>query len=326
VAEPTPVERVVEEGGSEPLVKWVGRVQDHLPRLAPSVGFWASVYARFARHRGPVLAGGLAFFAALSLVPSVLSMAALVALVVDPTEFLKDLESVAGDAEQLVGWLQPILTAALSSSATSLGSLGVAGLVGLAVSLYAASRFVYVTRQVLDIAFDLRPEPPSVVWRGLAIVLTFVAMVATVAGVAVLAVVPRVMDRLGLQNIYLEIAQWLQVPLVMLAVYLLLTMAMRFGTRARRAVGWANLGALVGTLMAALGTVGLGWFLSVSVTYSQVVATLGSVIALELWLFVICTAIVVAAEIEGIRMGFVARAGAWADPVGRESDESGSSA
>ena len=41
------------------------------PRVAGSVGFWVAVYGRFARHRGTVLAGGLAFFALLSLVPAV---------------------------------------------------------------------------------------------------------------------------------------------------------------------------------------------------------------------------------------------------------------
>jgi uncharacterized BrkB/YihY/UPF0761 family membrane protein len=82
---------------------------------------------------------------------------------------------------------------------------------------------------------------------------------------------------------------------------------MRFGTRARRVVGWWNLGAATGTVIIAVGTLGLGWYLSVSITYSEVVATLGSVIALELWLFVFCTAIVVSAEVEGIRQGFERR-------------------
>jgi uncharacterized BrkB/YihY/UPF0761 family membrane protein len=68
-----------------------------------------------------------------------------------------------------------------------------------------------------------------------------------------------------------------------------------------------NLGAATGTVIIAVGTIGLGWYLTVSITYSEVVSTLGSVIALELWLFVVCTAIVVSAEVEGIRQGFERR-------------------
>lgn len=307
MAEPTPTERVAEEGGSAAIVKWVGRVERAAPRAAPFVGFWASVYARFSRHRGAVLSGGLAFFAVLSLVPAMLSLGALAALLVDPDEFVDDLSTIVGDDAELVGWLRPILVGILDASATDLKSLGIAGLISFGVSLYAASRFVYVARQVLDVSFELEPEPPNFVWRTLAIGLTLASQLAIVVGVAVLAVVPRVLDALGLEFVYvdgLQLLQLLQVPIIMLLVYSLLTLSMRFGTRARRAVGWLNLGAATGTAIIALGTVGLSWYLTASITYSEVVATLGSVIALELWLFVVCTAVVVAAEVEGIRQGF----------------------
>lgn len=307
MSEPTAVERVRAEGGSAALAKWVGRIERRLPAIAPAVGFWASVYARFARHRGPVLSGGLAFFALLSLVPALLSLGALAALLLGSAEFSEDLETVLGRDGEIIGWLRPVLAGALDTSATDLRSLGIAGLVGLGVTLYAASRFVYVTRQVLDVALEQDPEPPSFLWRALSLAITLLVQVAIVLGIAALAVVPRVLNLLGLENVYLGVVQTLQIPIVMGLAYVLLTVTMRFGTRAKRVVPWANLGALIGTLMAAVGTVGLGWYLSVSVTFSQTVATLGSVIALELWLFVLSTAIVVSAEIEGIRTGFVRR-------------------
>lgn len=301
---PAPVARVVREGGSPSMVRWVGRIDSWLPAIGPFVGFWASVYARFARHRGSVLSGGLAFFALLSLVPAVLSLGALAALLLGSQDFMEDIETLTGSGSTLAGWLRPVLAGVVDAGATDVRTLGIAGVVGLVVSLYAASRFVYVGRQVLDIAFELEPEPPSFLWRALAIVLTLVLQVVIVLGVAVLAVVPRVLAALGLENVTLAAFQLVQIPAIMAIFYLMLTASMRFGTRARRVVRWASPGALVGTVIVALGTIGLGWYLSVSNTYSQIVATLGSVIALELWFFVLCTAIVVAAEIEGVRHGF----------------------
>lgn len=307
MAEPTAVERVRAEGGSAALIKWMGRIDAHLPGLAPTIGFWATVYARFARHRGPVLAGGLAFFALLSLVPAVVSLAALATLLLGSAEFIEDVEALLGKDGEVVGWTRALLEGALEVSATDLRTLGVAGLVSLGVSLYAASRFVYVARLVLDISFEQEPEPPSVLWRVMAVALTLALQVAIVVLVAVLAIVPRLLDRLGLELVYLTIVKVIQLPLVIGLVYLMLTVGMRYSTRARPAVGWANVGALVGTVVIALGTVGLGWYLSVSVTLSQLLATLGGVIALELWLFVVCTGVVVAAEIEGVRQGFSRR-------------------
>ena len=92
-----------------------------------------------------------------------------------------------------------------------------------------------------------------------------------------------------------------RLPLVVLVVDLVLTIALRYGTSVRRMVGWASPGALVGTLVILLGTVGLGWYLSRSSTYSEIISVLGGVVALELWLYLIGLAIVLAAETEAVR-------------------------
>jgi uncharacterized BrkB/YihY/UPF0761 family membrane protein len=119
-----------------------------------------------------------------------------------------------------------------------------------------------------------------------------------------LTLVPRLLDSLGVGEAWSAGMRYARVPGAIIAIYLMLTAAMRFGIRARRAVGWLNLGAALGTLLIVLGTVGLGWYLSVSSTYSQIVAVLGGVIALEIWLYLIGLAIVGSAEIEGMRLGF----------------------
>ena len=66
---------------------------------------------------------------------------------------------------------------------------------------------------------------------------------------------------------------------------------------------WLSLGAAIGALIIVLGTAGLSWYLSVSVTYSQMIAVLGGVIALELWLYVVGLAIVLSAQVEALRLG-----------------------
>lgn len=304
MADRTHAQRVNEEGASPGIERWVDRVERHAPAAATPVGFWATVYARFARHRGSVLAGGLAFFGLLSLVPSFVSLGALVALFYNPADFADDVRTLIADRPDALAALGPTLDSIATLGDTDVSTIGAAGVVSLAVSLYAASRFVYVGRQVLDIAFEQVPQPPSLLSRGFAILITLVAQLAIVVGVIALTLVPRILELFGIAD---EVGSWIRlgrVPLALLLVYLLLTAAMRFGTRARRVVGWINLGSVFGTVLILIGTYGLGWYLSVSVTYSQIVAILGSVIALELWLYVVGLAIVLSAEIEGIRCGF----------------------
>ncbi len=297
-------ERVLEEGGSPAVVKWTGRVATWVPPLAGQAGFWASVYARYARHRGSVLAGGLAFFALLSLVPSVLSLGALVAVFLDPAEFVARIEELLKERPDLLKTLTPFLDQIAALPPGGLNSLGVAGAVGVLLSLYAASRFVYVGRQVLDVAFEQEPEYPSLLGRGIAILITLLAQMLIIVSVLALTLIPSVLDRLGIGEVLSQNLRVVRTPLGILVVYLMLTAAMRFGIRRRRAVGWVNLGAALGTALVVLGSVGLGWYLTASNTYSQIVAVLGGVIALEIWLYLIGTAIVLSAEVEGMRQGF----------------------
>ncbi len=299
-----PADRVREEGGSPSLVLWTARIDEHVPAAGDQVGFWVAVYARFARHRGSVLAGGLAFFALLSLVPAVLSLGAVVAIFLDPAQFVTSTEEALAANPEFLAVLQPFLDQIAALSPTAPGTVGLAGIVGFALSLYAASRFVYVGRQVLDIAFELEPRHPSILSRAVAVVITLVVEVVIIVGVVAMTLVPRILDALGVGDALSQSVRYVRVPLALLVVYLLLTASMRYGISARRKVRWLNVGAALGTLLIALGTVGLGWYLSVSTTYSQIVAVLGGVIALEIWLYLIGLAIVGAAEIEGMRLGF----------------------
>jgi uncharacterized BrkB/YihY/UPF0761 family membrane protein len=143
-----------------------------------------------------------------------------------------------------------------------------------------------------------------VLGRAIAVLITLAAEILLIALVLVLTLVPRVLDALSIGESVSASVRFVRLPLAILVVYLMLTAAMRYGIRARRAVRWLNLGAALGTLLIVLGTVGLGWYLSVSSTYSQIVAVLGGVIALEIWLYLLGLAIVGSAEIEGMRLGF----------------------
>lgn len=293
-----------EEGASTLVVRSVHGVDERWPALGRRLAFGAAVHGRYSRHRGAVLAGGLAFFGLLSLVPSVLSLGALVALVLDPAEFAADLRTLLGTNPELAQALEPFIAQIASLSETDVGTIGAAGLISLGLSLYAASRFVYVGSRVLDIAFELEPAPPSFLARGVAVLVTLLAQLALVLAVGVLTVVPRLFEALGMGQAYSNNLSQVRLVASAVVVYLLLTVAMRTGTTLRGAVPWLNWGAAAGALIILAGSLGLSWYLSISVTYSQIVAVLGGVIALELWLYVIGIAIVLSAEIEAIRLGF----------------------
>lgn len=286
------------------FVAVVGVAEKRARRLAPGIGLGVAVYGRLVRHRGTVLAAGLAFFALFALVPSLVSLGVVVALLFDPAAFAAQVEKLLADRPDILANVEPFLDEIASVGHASLASIGLTGLITLGLSLYAASKYIYVGRQVLDIAFEVEPRIPSLISRAFAMLIVLVAQVAIAAAVIATTVLPRILDALGVGDSYTDAIRLFRVPVAAIVVYLLLTASMRFGIQARRAVGWLNVGATFGTAVILLGTAGLGWYLSFSDTYSQAIAVLGGVIALEVWLYVVSLAMVGAAEIEGVRLGF----------------------
>lgn len=297
-----PIAFASSEGASPSVLRWVEMADGRVPgRVLRGAGFWMAVHARFGRHRGPVLAGGLAFFGMLSLVPAFLSLAAVTAMVIDPASVATAANTILTNNPQAAETLEPVIDLAVQAASAGSTSASLTALVSLAVSLYAASRFIYVGHQVLDTAFESHPKPPTLIKRFGAIAVTLVLQLAFVVALVVLGLVPRVLAFLGVAEAYETALRTLRQPLAIGVVYLLLTASMRYATRGGRGIPWLNPGAAAGTLIVAVGTLGLSWFLEFSRTYSEIVAVMGGVIALELWLYVIGTAIVVSAETEGVR-------------------------
>jgi membrane protein len=292
------------EGASSSLVRVSRSVAARMPRFGGLIAFGSAVYGRYGRHRGAVLAGGLAFFGLLSLVPSIVSLGALLAVVVDPAALSAQIQAWLGEHHDVYQALDPLLRQWDDLTRSEVSSIGVAGLIALGISLFAASRWVYVARQVLDITFDVTPRPPTFLARGASILITLAVQVVLVALLAVVPVLLRWLDSVAVLPGEVHAMGVLRVPVVVLVVYLLLTAGLRYG-RPGRPVPWVNWGAVIGTLIIWVGSAGLGWYLTVSVTFAQIVAYLGSVIALQLWLFVVGLAIVLAAEIEALRLGYL---------------------
>lgn len=283
-------------------MRWVVRISARSPGAGATLAFMATVYGRYTRHRGAILAGGLAFFATLSLVPALLSAGALTAVFFDPVALVEGIEDLLANQQGLLDTISPALDQVRSMASVSPSGAGLQGVVSVLLFLYAASRFVYVVRQVVDTTLELEVRPPSLLSRGVALLVTILAQLAVAVLLLAVGVLPRLLDALRVGEEVTVAIRTVRLPLGVLVAYLLLTAMMRFGGSTRRVVGWVNLGALVGALIVVVGSAGLSWYLTVSTTYATIIATLGGVIALEIWLFLVGTAIVVSSEVEAVRL------------------------
>ena len=165
----------------------------------------AAVYGRYSRHRGAVLAGGLAFFGMLSLVPSMLTLGALLALrrgsrAVSWPTCAQAAGGAPGGSRRAGSGRGRADDASPRAAPTSLGrgrprGPGLLALRGQPVRLRVPPGARHRLRG--------GARPPSLLARGVSIVITIVFQVAHPAWAwCVLSVVPRVLDRLGLGDLY----------------------------------------------------------------------------------------------------------------------------
>ena len=241
----------------------------------------------------PLAAAGVAFFALLSIVPALGALVAIYGLFADPADIARELSDLFGeDAGPGRRW---ILEQLIRVTATSPGSLRLAALVAIAVALWSASSGIRHLLDARDMAFGL-PKPPYVRGRirGLLGVLAVIVAAALVVGL------------LGLAPDLPAWVSWLRYPLA--AAVVLLGCAVLY--RPGGATGLAPPGALVATSGWALGSIGLGVYVTEGPDLEAAYGAFASVVVIMLWLWISGRAVLAGAHVTAV---LTARRGA--DPT-----------
>lgn len=293
----------VREGAHAP----VPMVLDRLGGRRTAVGRLAdeatAVGIRYGRHRSSLYAGGLAFFVVLALVPTAIAFGSVAGLLLDPASLqqaLDDLLDRLPDAAQAITPIAQQVIDVISSASDT--AFGITTAISVLLAVYASSRFVYVTRVVLDVAFDVPPAESGIVQRLLAAVVTLVLMVAAAAALFALTFLPQILSALQVSvDPPTESSTVLQWVLALAVSYLVFRLIYRYGPHAHTEVGWVSPGALLASVWLLGATVGVGVYARFSGSLGTAIAVLGSTVVLLLWLYFIAIGLVLGAELEAVR-------------------------
>ena len=215
----------------------------------------------------PLAAAGVAFFALLSVIPGCAALVAIYGLFADPSDVAEQISDLFGnDAGPGRQWVLDQLTRVTEASS---GSLRLAALVAIALSLWSASSGVRHLLDAVDMAFG-RPRIAYVRGRirGLLGVLAVIVAAAIVIGL--LAVLPDAPPWVS----------WLRYPLVTAVVLLGCAVLYRPGG----ATGPAPPGAVVATAIWALGSIGLTLYVALGPDLEAAYGAFASVVVVMLWL------------------------------------------
>lgn len=268
------------------------------PGEIPARG-WKDVAVRLKRQLKeddvPLLAAGVAFFALLALVPTLVALVSLYGLVADPADVQSTVEDSLRAAPAEV---RDLVSSQLESIIeTSPSGLRVGVAVGLALALWSASSGMKHLMGALTLAYDEVDDRRFLRLRGLALLLTLGAVVVAVLALGAMVVPDTVDDSgaAGTLRLVLQIVRW---PVVALVAIVTLSVLYRWAPdRDAARWRWVSPGALVATLVWVVASIGFSIYTANFGSYNETYGALGAVVVLMLWLYITAYVVILGAEL-----------------------------
>ncbi len=269
------------------------------PTEIPKKGWWQIVrrgFKEFSADQMPLLAAGVAFYAFLSLVPTLIAATLVYGLVTSPEDVRRQVQELASvlpqDAASLVGGQMTDLASAKNTG------LGIGLLISLALALWSASGGTGNLITAVNIAYDEKETRNFVKKRGLALLLTVGAIIVFVLTASLVAVFPAVANALnigGIARVGLEALRWV----VLLAV-LMIALAVLYRLAPDRddpKFKWTSVGAVVAVVVWVLASVIFSLYVNNFGSYGKTYGALAGIVVLLTWLWLSVVAILLGAEI-----------------------------
>jgi membrane protein len=269
------------------------------PTQIPKKGWWQIVrrgLKEFSADQMPLMAAGVAFYAFLSLVPTLIAATLVYGLVTSPEQVQSQVKQVSSvlpqDAANLVGNQMLQLATAKSSG------LGIGLVVSLLIALWSASGGTGNLITAVNVAYDEKETRNFIKKRGLALLLTVGAIVVFVLTASLVAVFPAVANALnigGIARVGLEALRW-----VVLLVVLLAALAVLYRLAPDRddpKFKWTSVGALVAVVVWVLASIVFSLYVNFFGSYAKTYGALAGIVILLTWLWLSIVAILLGAEI-----------------------------
>lgn len=271
------------------------------PEAPKGGGFVATtkaVLARFKAHNVVIMTAGIAFYATLAMVPTLLAVVSVYSIVTDPAEIADQIDSLASSMDPATAEL---VTDQLSTAVAEAKNSGpVALTIGILLALFSASSAVQKLMLSVNLAYGAIEGRKGWKVRGMAYLFTAGAIVGVVTIVFLLGALPKLMSEVGLSGPTRVLLNILRFPALGLAMGAGLTVLYRFGPDRSPRTPWRNIGAVVATI-AFLVFAGLfALYFSLVGGMPASYGILGSIAALIIFFQLAAIAVIIGAETNAV--------------------------
>jgi membrane protein len=275
-----------------------GREADS-PAQIPARG-WLDVARRVKQESAmddvSLLAGGVAFFSLLALVPALVALVSCYGLIASEATVTDQVGRVLGAAPAEVrNLVEEQLRAIVRGSA---GGVSVAAIVGIVLALWSASSGMNHLIGAINLAYDEEESRGFVRLRTMSLGLTVGAIVFLVVAFAAIALLPAALAKAGLgvgARIAVSVLRW---------IVLLLGMLFGLGVLYRYAPdrnapkwSWISPGALLATIGFMVTSLLFSLYTANFGRYNETYGTLGAIVVVMLWLYLTALMVILGAEL-----------------------------
>lgn len=273
--------------------------QEQAPARPGKFKILKQAWAAAKEDRLPLVAAGVAFYAFLSIVPTLIAVVLIYGLVSDPSQVADQVETYAS---ALPTSAQELLTEQMTTLAEApRQSLGIGLVIALVVAVWSASNGTSNMIMAVNHAYGGEQERGFVKRRAMGLLFTLGAIVFVLVAVALVAALPAIIDALelpGWVSIVVQVARWIVLLLaVVTALSVLYRWAPEHGSGRWK---WFSFGAIVATLIWVAVSVGFSIYVDNFGNYAQTYGSLAGVVVLLLWLWLSAYAALFGAEINAV--------------------------
>jgi membrane protein len=269
------------------------------PTQIPATGWKQIVKRAWAENSAdnmPIIGAGVAFFAFLALFPALIATISLYGLVASPETVARQIQSLS---DQLPDEAQTLLSTQLNNIVdSSSGALTVSLIISIAAALWSAAGGTGNLITAVNLAYDEVETRGFVKRKLLALGLTFGAIVFVLITIALIAVVPAVLDALPLGVVGTILGQVLRWVLLLGVMAGALSVLYRVAPdRDAPKFRWVSLGSIVVTVLWALVSLLFSLYVNNFGSYDKTYGAIAGVIVLMLWLQLTVFLVLLGAEI-----------------------------
>lgn len=257
------------------------------PHQIPMPG-WKDILVRswgeVSDHNIFLVSGGVTYAILLALFPALAALVSIYGLLFDPTQVERQVASLSSilppeSTQMIADQLHKLVTA-------STGSLGISAGIALVLALWSASRGMSGLITAFDIAYDEKETRGFFKLNLIAIGLTVGMLVGGTIIIALVGVLPAVIQFVGLESSAKWLLLTLEWPILIAVVLTGLAVLYRYAPdRHPPRWRWVSPGAIAATFLWLLGSIGFTVYVAHFNSYDKTYGSLGGVVVMLTWLY-----------------------------------------